>query len=199
MPGPGFLDLTLGEFLDQVAAREPAPGGGAVAAVSVAMAAGLAAMAARFSAGHLDQAEAVAGRAEALRARVEPLADADAESYRKVLEAFALPREHDAEAEELRRQRIRHALEGAAEVPLKVAEAGAEVAGLAATLAGGGNPNLRGDAITAGLLAAAGARSAAGLVAINVGDRDQRALRAAQLAEAATAASGRAARLSSSG
>jgi formiminotetrahydrofolate cyclodeaminase len=196
MPGPGFLDLTLREFLDQVAAREPAPGGGAVAAVSVAMAAGLAAMAARFSGGHLDRAEVVAGQAETLRARVEPLADSDAESYRKVLEAFALPRDHGAEAEELRRQRIRHALEDAAEVPLKVAEAGAEVAGLAATLAEGGNPNLRGDAITAGLLAAAGARSAAGLVAINVGDRDQRALRAAQLAEAATAASGRAARLS---
>jgi len=196
MPGPGFLDLTLREFLDQVAAREPAPGGGTVAAVTVAMAAGLATMAARFSAGHLDQAKAVAGQAETLRARVEPLADADAESYRRVLEAFALPREHGAEAEELRRQRIRHALEDAAEVPLKVAEAGAEVAGLAATLAEGGNPNLRGDAITAGLLAAAGARSAAGLVAINVGDRDQRALRAAQLAEAATAASGRAARLS---
>lgn len=199
MPGPGYLDLSLREFLDQVAAREPAPGGGAVAAVAVAMAAGLAAMAARFSAGHLEQAEAVAGQAETLRARVAPLGDSDAESYRKVLEAFALPREAGAEAGELRRQTIRQALEGAAEVPLKVAEAGAEVAEIAATLAEGGNPNLRGDAITAGLLAAAGVRSAAGLVAINVGDRDQRALRAARLAETATAASGRAARLSSSG
>ncbi len=28
MPGPGYLDLSLREFLDQVAAREPAPGGG---------------------------------------------------------------------------------------------------------------------------------------------------------------------------
>ena len=199
MPSPGYLDLPLGEFLDRVAAREPAPGGGAVAAAAVAMAAALAAMAARFSDGHLDDAEAVAGRAESLRRAVEPLADADAEAYGKVIEAFALPREPDEDARELRRQAIGRALQGAAEVPLRVAEAAAEVAGLAATLAEGGNPNLRGDAITAGLVAAAGARSAASLVVINVGDRDPLAVRAAGLAEEADAAAGRVARLSRSG
>jgi formiminotetrahydrofolate cyclodeaminase len=199
MPRPGYLDLTLGEFLDQVAARVPAPGGGAVAAVSVAMAAGLAAMAARFSGDHLERAEAVAAQAETLRQRVAPLADADAEAYQKVIDAFARPREPGTEAGELRRQTIRRALEGAAEVPLRMAEVAAEVAELAATIANGGNPNLRGDAVTAALLAAAGARSAANLVDINVGDRDQRALRAARLAGAADDAAGRAVRLSASG
>jgi methenyltetrahydrofolate cyclohydrolase len=199
MPPPGYLDLALGEFLDRVAAREPAPGGGAVAAAAVAMAAALAAMAARFSGEQLDDAGAVAGRAESLRLRVESLADADAEAYGKVIEALALPREPDERGRELRRQTIAWALRAAAEVPLEVAEVAAEVAGLAAMLAEGGNPNLRGDAITAGLVAAAGGRSAATLVAINVGDRDPLAVRAAGLAEAADAAAGRAARLSSSG
>jgi len=42
-------DRPVGEFLELLAARVPAPGGGAAAAVTGAMAAALAAMAARFS------------------------------------------------------------------------------------------------------------------------------------------------------
>jgi formiminotetrahydrofolate cyclodeaminase len=53
-------------------------------------------------------------------------------------------------------------------VPLRVAEAGAGVAALAALLAAGGNPNTRGDALTAGLLAAAGTRASCALVRINL-------------------------------
>jgi formiminotetrahydrofolate cyclodeaminase len=189
----GYLDLTLGQFLDQIAAREPAPGGGAAAAVAVAMAAGLVAMAARFSWDRLEHAEDVITQAEMLRLRVAPLAQADADAYQKVIEALALPREPSTKARESRRQTIRHALEGAANVPLKVAEIGADVAELAATVAESGNPSLRGDAVTAGLLAAAGVRSTARLIDINVGARDQRALLAARLAETAADAARRAA------
>jgi formiminotetrahydrofolate cyclodeaminase len=189
----GYLDLTLGQFLDQIAAREPAPGGGAAAAVAVAMAAGLVAMAARFSEDRLEHAEDVVAKAEMLRLRVAPLAQADADAYQKVIGALALPRESTTKARELRRQTIRHALEGATDVPLKIAEISADVAELAATVAKSGNPNLRGDAITAGLLAAAGARSTARLIDINVGDRDERAFQAARLAETAAGAARRAA------
>jgi formiminotetrahydrofolate cyclodeaminase len=193
MAQEGYLSLPLGRFLDRLAAREPAPGGGAAAAVAVAMAAGLVAMAARFSRDRLENAEDVVAKAETLRLRVAPLAQADADAWQKVIEARALPRESGAERGNLRRQTIRHALEGAAEVPLEVAEIGADVARLAAILAERGNPNLRGDAVTAGLLAAAGVRSTARLVDINVGDRDERALHAARLAETAANAAQRAA------
>lgn len=188
-----YLSLPLGRFLDRLAAREPAPGGGAAAAVAVAMAAGLVAMAARFSRDRLENAEDVVAKAETLRLRVAPLAQADADAWQKVIEARALPREPGAERGDLRRQTIRHALAGAAEVPLEIAEIGADVAQLAAILAERGNPNLRGDAVTAGLLAAAGVRSTARLVDINVGDRDERALHAARLAETAANAGQRAA------
>jgi formiminotetrahydrofolate cyclodeaminase len=189
----GYLDLTLGQFLDQIAAQEPAPGGGAAAAVAVALAAGLVAMAARFSEGRLEHAEDVIAQAEMLRLRVASLAQADADAYQKVIGALALPRESTTKARELRRQTIRHALEGAANVPLKIAEIGADVAELAATVAESGNPNLRGDAVTAGLLAAASVRSTARLIDINVGDRDERAFQAARLAETAAGAARRAA------
>ena len=181
----GYLDEPLCAFLDQIAAREPAPGGGAAAAMTVAMAAALVAMAARFSASHLDSAADLCTHAEMLRARVAPLAQADANAYQQVIEAMRLPGKPNAKAAKARNLAIRKALDQAAEVPLRVAELGADVATLAATLARDGNPNLRGDAITAAQLAAAGTRAAATLVTINVGATDPRALRAQRLADAA--------------
>ena len=162
---PDYLDLSLGEFLDLVASGEPAPGGGSVAAVAVALAAGLSGMAARLSTDQLADAPALAYRADASRRRVASLARADAESYRRVLDAVRLAREPDPEA---RRARIRDALSEAAAVPLVVAEVGNEVAGIAARLVEEGNPNLEGDAMTAVLLADAGVRAAAMLARINL-------------------------------
>ena len=162
---PDYLDLSLGEFLDLVASGGPAPGGGSVAAVAVALAAGLSGMAARLSTGQLADAPGLAERADASRRRVAPLATADAESYGRVLGAYRLPREPDSET---RRERIRDALSGAADVPLAVAEVGSEVAGIAARLVEKGNPNLEGDAMTAVLLADAGIRAAATLAEINL-------------------------------
>jgi len=162
---PDYLDLSLGEFLDLVASGGPAPGGGSVAAVAVALAAGLSGMAARLSTGQLADASGLAERADASRRRVAPLATADAESYGRVLDAYRLPREPDPET---RRERIRDALSGAADVPLAVAEVGSEVAGIAARLVEEGNPNLEGDTMTAVLLADAGVRAAAALAEINL-------------------------------
>ena len=161
---PNYAELPLGRFVDMVASREPAPGGGASAAVAVALAAALTAMAARFSADHLADAETIADRAEELRNRVMPLAQADAAAYGRVLDAYRTPRDDD----EKRRRRIREALSEAADVPLSIAEVGVEVAGNAARLVEEGNPNLRGDAATAAALAKAGVRAAATLVEINV-------------------------------
>ncbi len=181
----GYLDAPLCTFLDQIAAREPAPGGGAAAAMAMAMAAALTAMAARFAATHLDAATDLCTHAEMLRARVAPLAQADASAYQQVISLKLLPGKPNTKAAKARHLAIRKALDAATEIPLRVAEAGADVAKLAAVLARDGNPNLRGDAATAGQLAAAGARAAATLVAINVGANDQRTLRACRLADTA--------------
>ena len=159
-----FLDEPVRGFLDQLAARTPAPGGGGAAAVTGAMAAGLVAMAARFSATRLPGAGELADEADGLRRRLVQLADMDARAYAAVLEAFRLPAE-DGQREARRRE----ALRGAALVPLEIAGIGARVAAMAAQVAEAGNPNLRGDAVTGAVLAAASARSAACLVDINGG------------------------------
>ena len=70
-------------------------------------------------------------------------------------------------------------------------EIAAQVAEMAARLAAAGNPNLRGDSVSAAVLAEASARSAACLVDINValgdlpGDLAQRAAGCLAAAEAA--------------
>ena len=182
-----YLDVSLGGFLDLVASDSPAPGGGSVAAVAVALAAGLSGMAARLSTDQLTGAAGLASRADALRQTVAPLARADAEAYGRVLDASRLPDEPDPET---RRERVRDALSEAADVPLAVAEVGNEVAGIAARLAEEGNPNLEGDAIAAVLLAGAGVSAAAALTRINLSSAnvdDARLGRVDKLVEATAA------------
>jgi formiminotetrahydrofolate cyclodeaminase len=162
------MDQPVGQFLDQLAARIAAPSGGGGAALTAAIAAGLVAMAARFSDAQLPAAVGLADRADLLRRRAAALADEDASAYQAVLDAYALPA-----AIGERRQRIREALQGAAAIPLEIAEIAAQVADMARLAEAEGNPNLRGDATVAALLADAAARCAACLVDINV---DQGAL-----------------------
>jgi methenyltetrahydrofolate cyclohydrolase len=158
-----YLDMPVGRFLDELSAGRPDPGGGSVAALAVALAAGLCAMAARLSAGRLAAAAELAAEAQRLQARVAPLAQADADGYQAVMEARRLAPDTPG-----RSAAIATALSAASAVPTQIVEAGVEVAHLAARLAEEGNKNLRGDAETAALLAAAGARAAGGLVAINL-------------------------------
>jgi formiminotetrahydrofolate cyclodeaminase len=153
-----YLDMPLGRFLDELSSDRPAPAGGSAAAVSVALAAALCEMVARVS-----REGELAADARRLREGVSALAQADAEGYRGVLEARRLSPGTPERAEA-----ISAALSAASAVPIQVVEAGVEVTGLAARLAEKGNQNLRGDAETAALLAAAGARAAGRLVAINL-------------------------------
>ena len=160
-----YLDHSLGEFLDLVARRQPAPGGGAVAAVTVSVAAGLVAMAGRYSTDLVEDGEKLVDDADRLRARAAALADADADAYGAVIAAYAAARHGDHVAG---REQVRTALARATEVPLEVAGVGAETARLAGRLVVEGKHDVRGDATTALLLADAATRSAARLVTVNV-------------------------------
>jgi formiminotetrahydrofolate cyclodeaminase len=184
---PGrYLDLPVGQFLAALSAPTPDPGGGAVAALAVTLAASLCAMTASLSTRQLTgpgpDAAALARRASQLRDQAAPLAQADADGYRAVL---AARRAGDGPATQA-------ALSAASDVPVRVAEIAAAVAGIAATVAAGGNPAVRGDAAAAALLAAAGAQSAALLVQINLAGAagDRRPGHAAQLAAETTRLAG---------
>ena len=61
------------------------------------------------------------------------------------------------------------ALERAAEIPIRIAEAGSDLACLGALLVQNGNPEVRADAAIACVLAEGGTRAAAKLVETNLG------------------------------
>ena len=181
MADPDYLDLTLADYLGRVAAATSAPGAGAVVATVVGLAAGLAAMSAGLSGRQLPEADRLAARARQLQKQAEPLAQRDAEAYAEVLSAQARPTDDPG-----RSDAVAEALSAAADVPLEVAGLGVAVLELAADVAGRGNPNLRGDAVTACLLAQAVVRSAVLLVELNLPDAgDPRRARAAELETAA--------------
>jgi len=184
---PGsYLTMPVEEFLEALAAGTPAPAGGSAAALAVAQAAALCAKAARLSARQLtaERASQLTGEAEGILAALTPLVDADALAYRGVIEqarlAVAARRAAAAEAADEPRpgtrkdaaeiEKLAAALSAAAGVPMQVIEQAAQLAEIAAPLAAYGNPALRGDAVTAALLAQAGARAAATLVAVNLAD-----------------------------
>ena len=177
---PDYLEIPLSRFLEHVASGESAPGGGAAAAVAVALAASLSSMSLILSSDHLPDAAWLISRTDRLRQDVARLAQADAEAYRRVIAA------RHAQDQSVQ------ALSEAADVPLAIAEVGAEIADVAARLVTeDGNPNLKGDAIAAVLLAEAGVRATTALVKINLstaGLEDERLNRADELADAAAAA-----------
>lgn len=187
MQGTGdLLDESLRVFIDNLATEDPAPASGSVAALVVAMAAALIAKVARASPSWKDAGSAVA-QAERLRKRTAPLAQSDADAYEEALAALHLPERLEPQVKDMA---IGQVLARSIEIPLVVAEAGADAASLAAVVAERGTLDRRGDAVAAAVLAAAGARVAAELVAVNlvVARDDERVQRARALAEVASAA-----------
>jgi formiminotetrahydrofolate cyclodeaminase len=181
-----MLDEPLRRFIDILATEDPAPASGSVAALVVSMAAALIAKVARASPSWKDAGSAVA-QAERLRKRTAPLAQSDADAYEEALAALHLPERLEPQVRDMA---IGHVLARAIEIPLVIAEAGADAASLAAVVAERGTLDRRGDAVAAAVLAEAGTRVAAELVAVNlvVAPDDERAQRARALAEVASAA-----------
>jgi methenyltetrahydrofolate cyclohydrolase len=175
---PEYLELSVSDYLDQVAAATAAPGAGPVSATVVALAAGLAAMAAGLSRRQLPEADELADRMRGLQQDAKPLAQRDAVAYAAVMAARRRPAE-DPE----RSAALQEALSRAADVPLEIAAVGVAVLDVAADVVRRGNPNLRGDALTACLLAQAAVTAAAALVELNLPDpADPRRARAEELA-----------------
>jgi formiminotetrahydrofolate cyclodeaminase len=160
-------ELSLEGFLDQIASAEVLPGGGYVAAITVAMAAGLVAMAARLSRDDWPEARGAAAQAEALRFRGVSLAERNARAYTDALSVLG-GGEGDPTAPS-RDDAIADVLERSADVPLRIAEAAADVGALAGVVAERCEPAVRADVAVAAHLSEASARGAATLVEVNLG------------------------------
>jgi formiminotetrahydrofolate cyclodeaminase len=152
-----ILDQPVQQFLDELASSAPTPGGGAVAALSGAMAAGLITMVCDLTIGKQQyaefeaQAQSLQARAEALRVELQQLAQADVEVFNNLSAAYKLPRTTEADAAS-RRAAIQKVTRQAAEVPLRAARAAVALLPLCAPLARDGNRRAVSDIGVAALL-----------------------------------------------
>ena len=143
MPIP---DQTIGEFLDQLAERIPAPGGGAAAALLAAQGAALLGMVARYTTGEkYAEHQVTIGRiiteVDELRNIALRLADADADAFLAVADAYQLPRSTEEE-QAARATAIGQALANAAWPPAQVISLAGMVVDLAEALVVIGNRNV---------------------------------------------------------
>ncbi len=164
-----------GNFVDELAAATPAPGGGSAAAYAGAMGAALAAMVAGLSIGRKKYAEvepqmkAILDEANRLREALVRAVDEDAAAFAGVLVAFKLPKD-TPEHEAARMEAIEEATLKAAEVPLENARRALKVMELCVQAAALGNLNAISDAAAGAALARAALVSAGYNVRINLLD-----------------------------
>lgn len=166
-------DTPLQQFLDELASQSSTPGGGSAAAIMGAMGAALVSMVCNLTVGKQNYAEVgelmadTLAQAEALRARLIGLVQADIRAFDAVMAAYGLPRQTEPE-KQARSARIQEALKGATEAPLECAQACADIIALSRVVAEQGNRNVVSDAGVAVLAAHAALRSAALNVQINI-------------------------------
>jgi formiminotetrahydrofolate cyclodeaminase len=167
-------DLKIVDFLDQLADRVPAPGGGATAALHAAQAAALLGMVARYTtgekyAGHAETVVAVIAETDTLRARSLRLAEEDAAAFTVVTDAYRLPKGEERSAA------IARALKGAAEPPARVIETATRLVELCELLLPIGNRNVVTDVAAAAEAARAALTTARVNVEVNLrGIKDER-------------------------
>lgn len=181
-----LLELTVRAWLGELGDRTASPAGGAAAAVAGAMAASLVTMTARLSQ-DWHEAGGVVAQALSLGDRLGDLAETDADVYTETL----ITLDHRDEIPADRRDHVLgEALARAAQAPLEIAEAAADVAVLAAEAVERVDARLRPDAEIAVALAAAAAEAAARLVEVNLATTrdDARVIQARTAAEAAVRA-----------
>lgn len=179
---------TIGGFLTKLAARMPAPGGGATAAVHAAQAAALVGMVARYSDGarfaeHTDEISEIVQASDRLRVEALRLAEADAAAFSAVADAYALPRSTEGE-KAARATAIAVALREACAPPVAVIEAAAEVVSLTERILPIGNRNVITDVAAAAEAARAAATTARVNVEINLGGIKEAGVKAGLLASA---------------
>ena len=159
-------------FLESLASKAPAPGGGGAAALVGAAGVALGNMVGSLTVGKKKYAAVEAdirtlnARAEVLRRRLEALVQADAEAFMPLAAAYGLPKE-TPEQQAHKAAVLEQALEGACAVPLEIMEACCEGIALAQEYAAKGSVLAVSDAGCAALFCKAALQASGLNVSIN--------------------------------
>ncbi|MBN2044678.1 MAG: glutamate formimidoyltransferase [Anaerolineales bacterium] len=169
--GAADFDATS-QFVNQLAAGTPVPGGGSASAYAGAMAAALVAMVARLTLGKEKYADVqpemqkTLEEIELLQAVLLAAVEADSAAFEAVMAAYRLPKE-SLEERDHRIAAIQDATFEAAQVPFETARKSLRVLQLAVQMAALGNLSAITDAGTAAALAQAAIRGASYNVRVN--------------------------------
>jgi glutamate formiminotransferase/glutamate formiminotransferase/formiminotetrahydrofolate cyclodeaminase len=149
---------TLSDFLDAVAATEPTPAGGSVAALAGALAASLGMMGARL--GHDIESEQ---QLTELQHRLHQLIQDDAEAYSQLMRAYRIPKQDPH-----RPRSIATALQTATTIPMEIAELACEVGRLIHACTPSVKRAVRSDMTVGVILAIAAAESGLHTASANI-------------------------------
>ncbi len=170
--GP-LVSMSNREFVDELSSDSPAPGGGSVAALCAAQAAGLTAMVANLTVGKKkhkkvqDRVKEMAELGQDAKDFFLAAIDDDTNSFNAVMDCFRLPKKTEQQQKE-RELAIAAATREATRVPLSVLVRVPELLKLTDEIAEIGNVNSLSDAGVAGLTGMAGAEGAYYNVLINL-------------------------------
>ena len=142
-----YTNDSIKKYLDDLASRLPAPGGGSSAALAGAMACALISMVLNFTIGNEtyksfeEAAKKLLVKAEALRQNFIKFFEEDIAGYEAVSKAYKLPK--DTEADKIKRKRaVKEALKQATLTPLHVCQHSVEAIKMCPDLAKNANKNL---------------------------------------------------------
>ncbi|MHA1685615.1 MAG: cyclodeaminase/cyclohydrolase family protein [Candidatus Heimdallarchaeaceae archaeon] len=166
-------NMTITEFLDELASSSPAPGGGSAACVAGAMGAALGSMVANLTIGKekYQEVEELFTKAkeqtEKLRQELTDLIDKDANAFSGVIEAFKMPKDTE-EQKKARSAKIQEEYKKAAMVPMETCRACRKVIDLLLETGTKGNKNAVSDIAVGALCALTGLKAASLNVEINL-------------------------------
>ncbi len=169
-----LANMTITQFTDELSTDSPAPGGGSVAAISVAMSGALSAMVSNLTIDKKgyelvqDEARKYAEEGQAIKERSIAAIDEDTQAFYVMMDAMRLPKKTDEE-KALRAEAMEKATQAAILVPLKTLEICYDAVCLSEKVATIGNANALSDAGVAAINANAGAKAAYLNVIINMG------------------------------
>jgi glutamate formiminotransferase/formiminotetrahydrofolate cyclodeaminase len=169
-----LVSKSVREFVEEVSARTPAPGGGSVSALAGSLGAALGCMAANLTLGKpgyelaSGEIQDALQKLETLKNEMLAIVEEDTQAFNRVSAAYQIPKE-SGPAKLERSRAIQDALKGATQVPLKLTRKCSAALQLLKTLASKGNPSTASDAGVGALMIYAGLVGASLNVEINLG------------------------------
>ncbi len=169
-----YAEGPIRKYLDDAAAKLPAPGGGSIAAAIGALGASMASMVANFTIGKKkyadveDEMRIILELVETEREDLTDLIDTDVAAYGEVSAAYGMPKGSDEEKKS-RSSAIKDACRTAMTSPMDAARCCARIAAACERLVDIGNKNLITDVGVSVLASDTGCKAAALNVEINLG------------------------------